>query len=625
MNPELSIEINGKSSSTLFGSVVEIVVDTTIFSACMFTILFEEEPNTSGDLEYVDDTSTFKLGALVKIWAKVVDPHTLGEISGTLIKGEITAIEPLFREDGQIRLRIRGYDKAHRLMMGKKSRTFGDGNSPDAISEEEIIEKIAKENKLRVASIDGRISGLQYDHVMQFNQSDWDFLWSRARLMGCQVYVDGDVLYFEEAGKERGETVQLYWGENLSRFEPRIVSAGGATKTSASGWSSVDGAAARAELSSVSSKTIAVIPGNKSTAGAQIKEAFAIAEDTVINPFVKNIQAARVLSEARLVEHESQFVRAAGEVTEGDPRLLAGTMINVSNIGRRFSGNYYITEARHIYGNGNYKVQFQVSGRNPYTFRNILMGTQVDGNKIDGVVVGVVTDVEDPEKLGRVKVKYPWMPQYNGAELGSGYARVAGPGVGQERGIYFLPEVDDEVLIAFEQGDINSPYIVGALWSRRNKPPSDLDGDVVSGKKINQRVLRSRSGHVILLDDTEGKEKIAIQDKTGKNSILIDSAKNSMDIKVEGDLTIDVAGKFTVKSRMDLVLDSQAKLDMQSQQGASLKGSPTAMLDLQPSSTALKGSQVDIQGTAQTTVQGASTSVKGTAMVEVQAALVKIN
>ena len=117
--------------------------------------------------------------------------------------------------------------------------------------------------------------------------------------------------------------------------------------------------------------------------------------------------------------------------------------------------------------------------------------------RLYGVVFGIVTNNKDPEGLGRVKVKLPWMAD----ELESNWARVVTPMAGAQRGIYFLPEVDDEVLVAFEHGSAEHPYVLGALWNGKDKPPeSNSDG------KNNTRTIRSRSGHVIRLTDTAGEK-----------------------------------------------------------------------------------------------------------------------
>jgi len=631
MYPEFSVKINGIPDPTLFGDIVEIVVDTSVFSASMFTIVIEEKPDIPGIFTYTDNVARFRIGASVEISAKVKLPPMMLPVSNTLIKGEITAIEPMFRDDGRVLLRIRGYDRAHRLMMGKKTRTFGDGNPlVPTMTEMQIVQKIASENGLTPRIDPTGVAPLLYHYVMQYNQSDWDFLWSRAQMVGYEVFVDDKTLHFEKAGFPRGVPVTLAWGQDLKKFEPRIVSAGGATKTTVSSWDDKTKKSVRSSSPMTISNTMAAIPGNLPPGSKQIQSAFSAHEDTVADPRAQSVAAAKILADARLVEHESQFVRASGEVSGGSPNLVAGTSITVMNVGVRFSGKYYVTEAKHIYRRGDYTVQFQVSGRHPYTIRHMLLGKETESNKIDGVVIGIVTDVNDLENLGRVKVKFPWMP--DGDDLASGFARVASPGAGKQYGLFFVPEVNDEVLVAFEQGDVSSPYIVGALWSKTVPPPAAPSGKAVLAGKVNQRIVRSRSGHIIVLDDTAGQEKITIQDKTGKNSIIIDSVKNSMDIKVAGDLTIDVTGKFTVNSKMDMVLDTKAKgaitaatnLNMEAKTGASLKAGQSA-LDLTAAGSALKGTKVDVQGTAQTNIQGAQTSVKGTAMVEVQGALVKIN
>ena len=171
-----------------------------------------------------------------------------------------------------------------------------------------------------------------------------------------------------------------------------------------------------------------------------------------------------------------------------------------------------------------------------------LLINQNQSQGFNGVTIAIVTNNTDPDNLGRIKVKFPWLSQ----EEESFWARILTPMAGKDRGIYFLPEVDDEVLVAFEQGNMNVPYILGALWNGIDKPPAKNDDG-----KNNQRMIKSRSGHQIILDDTEGEEKIIIEDKTGKNQILIDSKENNMNIKVEKDLTIETKGKIILKSSDD--------------------------------------------------------------------------
>ena len=136
-------------------------------------------------------------------------------------------------------------------------------------------------------------------------------------------------------------------------------------------------------------------------------------------------------------------------------------------------------------------------------------------DRIYGVVVGVVTNNQDPDNLGRVKVRLPWLT----GDDESNWARIATLMAGKERGSFFLPEVDDEVLLAFEHGDVRFPYVIGALWNGVDKPPrTNADG------KNNQRTIKSRKGHELIFDDSDGKEQVEIHTKAGHRILLDDSS-----------------------------------------------------------------------------------------------------
>lgn len=199
--------------------------------------------------------------------------------------------------------------------------------------------------------------------------------------------------------------------------------------------------------------------------------------------------------------------------------------------------------------------------------------------KVYGVVVGVVTNNQDPEGLGRVKVLFPWLSDSEESH----WARVATLMAGKDRGSFYLPEVDDEVLLAFEHGDVRFPYVVGTLWNGQDTPRyNNADG------KNDKRVLTSRSGHefifddndqqgkvvihtkknhTITLDDSAGGEKISIADKSG-NSVEIDSNQNSIavksglkltiesqviEIKAGGTMKLEATGTLTIKGAVVMI------------------------------------------------------------------------
>jgi uncharacterized protein involved in type VI secretion and phage assembly len=196
-----------------------------------------------------------------------------------------------------------------------------------------------------------------------------------------------------------------------------------------------------------------------------------------------------------------------------------------------------------------------------------------DGARFWGVTVGLVTNNKDPDGLGRVKLALPWLADGFETE----WARVASPMAGKGRGLYALPEVDDEVLVGFAHGRLDAPFVLGGLWNGKDKPPeSNADG------KNDHRSLTSRSGHVVRLSDKSGEERIEILDKSGKNSVVVDTKSNTVTVTADADVvvratkgTLTLAGEKGVEIKAgngDVKVTAGSGIDVKANAKLVLKG-----------------------------------------------------
>jgi uncharacterized protein involved in type VI secretion and phage assembly len=193
-----------------------------------------------------------------------------------------------------------------------------------------------------------------------------------------------------------------------------------------------------------------------------------------------------------------------------------------------------------------------VRGRRRGTLIELASGGGAPESRRLGPVIGIVTNVKDEDNEGKVKVKFPWLS--DGEE--SAWARFASPMAGPDRGLQLVPEVDDEVLVVFERGDPNRPIVIGSMWNGVDASP--LGGDAISGDgAVQQRMLKTRIGHTILLDDSDSSKSIVITDSAG-NKMTWDAANNKIEIASQGDLKVAAQGDLQVSATGTLKLEGQA-------------------------------------------------------------------
>ena len=170
--------------------------------------------------------------------------------------------------------------------------------------------------------------------------------------------------------------------------------------------------------------------------------------------------------------------------------------------------------------------------------------------RMKGMVVGLVTSLEDPDGLGRIKVSYPWLSDDNE----SNWARLATPLAGPELGMWFLPEIGDEAVLAFEMDDIRRPFIVGFLWNGDNAPPS---------AEAKERIIKTVSGHQITFNDASGKESITIEDSSGVNKVILN----------KDGISIESTGEFKVKAKK-VQVEAETTMDLKASAKLTAKGNP---------------------------------------------------
>lgn len=173
------------------------------------------------------------------------------------------------------------------------------------------------------------------------------------------------------------------------------------------------------------------------------------------------------------------------------------------------------------------------------------------GGRFYGVYPALVTDIADPDGQGRVRVQLPWSSDEGGRRY-EVWARLATLMAGGNRGSWFIPDVNDEVLVSFEAGDTRRPYVIGALWNGQDSPPESMDG----GGQNNRKVMRSRNGVKLTLDDQSGQEQFIVETPGGQRITLkdgpgavevVDSNGNSIKLETAG-VTVNAAAKVTVSA-----------------------------------------------------------------------------
>ncbi len=559
----LHVQLNGTVlPDPLALRLVEGWVDSSVNVPAAFQLTFSDK----------DSKLTTKF-PMLKIGAKVIiSPFTDGRRGDPMMTGEVTALE-MDSEPGSGRhLLVRGYDPGHRLLRNRRVEGYPNMTASD------IVRRIAGQNGLKIGKIES--TSAVYDLATQPNITDWDFL--------SRLAAENDVrLSFDNQGKlnfagldpasgapsDTTPAAQspyvLDFGANNLHSRATMTAAGQVRKVNVRGWDMRTRQKLQAPVPAVTSKDISadMTPG-------QVTLPFGASELTATHIPYTTLSQVTHAAKALADDVTGAFAELEVAIT-GNPELKPGTPIAVKGAGFPFEGKYTATGVRHVFASGDlYTTWLTVSGRQFRSLYGLASGGTEQAPPMPGVAVALVTNTKDPLRMGRVRLSFPWLS----ATYESDWCRVAQFG-GKGGGGLLLPEVNDEVLCAFDRGSLEHPYVIAGLYNGIDKHTREPDNypavDPTSGE-INWRSLTGRSGHTLEILESggaarmesgirlrTGKGRLHIQMNEARTSLTIHSdgsvdirGTRSVDIEAGGDLSLKAGGNLSLKSGGAIEIDA---------------------------------------------------------------------
>jgi uncharacterized protein involved in type VI secretion and phage assembly len=495
-------------------------------------------------LEHID-SSPLTVGAQVEIRLAAAG----GDALQLVLSGQIAAVEPEFGRHGAV-LAARGYDGSHVLNRSRATETYQNMSSDD------IAAKVADRAGLDAGTIES--AGDVHDFVQQNNETDWEFLWRLARRIDFEVGVDGGALNFQKAGKDDGdEPPTLRWGEDLWTFRPRVTGVQQVDEVVVRSWDP-------ASKDVIESRQSAGTPdADIGIERGDVGSALGGGSMMMADRPVLSSDEADSLATSMASRLANAFVEAEG-TCRGNPGLAAGVRVQIDGVGQLYGGVYTLSATSHVYRVGQgYETRFSVTGRSPRSLVDLLNPAPVE-RWGGSVVVGIVTQNSDPDGMGRVRVRYPAL----GDDIEGWWARIAAPAAGSERGLLMMPIAGDEVLVAFEHGDVRRPYVLGALWNGSDTPGDDLV-------------------------QTDGSFALRSDHKVGVH------AADAITLETDSDLTITADGKISQKAGDDASVEGQ---------NVNVKANSSLTIEATGDLT-IKGASITVQSSGAVQVSGASISL----------------
>ncbi|ATL30472.1 VgrG-related protein [Streptomyces formicae] len=529
--------------------LVEGWVDSSVNVPSAFQLTFVD---SGGDI--LEKFPQIKVGA-----EAVLAPFTDGVRGKPMLTGEVTALEVDSDASGKT-LVVRGYDPGHRLLRNRRVQGYPNMTASD------IVRRVAGLNRLKIGKIES--TPTVYELATQPNITDWDFLSRLAQENDSRLSFDEDgKLNFAglkpAAGAPADTTPSsqspyvLEFRHNALHSRVAVTASGQVATAGARGW---DVRSKRA-LSSTSPATVSK-DIDAGITPAQLSQPFGKSELTSTQtPYTTQAQvrhAAKSLAD----DVSGSFAELEVAVT-GNPDLQPGRPVALKGAGFPFEGKYTATGVRHVFESGRpFTTWLTVSGRQFRSLYGLASGGADAAPPMPGVAMALVSNAKDPLKMNRVKLRFPWLSD----TYESDWCRIAQLG-GVRGGGLIMPEVGDEVLVAFDRGSLEHPYVLAGLYNGRDKPTPNTDGlqpiDPTSGR-VNWRSISSRSGHTMELVDAKSRMKSGIRLQTGNGRLTVhmDETKTSVTIKSDGSVSITGTRNVSIKAGGNLSLTAGGSLTM---------------------------------------------------------------
>jgi phage protein D/phage baseplate assembly protein gpV len=543
--------------------------------ACTLAVGYQAK--TEGNPYQPLDDSKFEVGASLEVKLGSTEDRT----TQTLFKGEIVTVEPDFQA-GSVAMVVRAYDRSHRMMRARKQRAFLNKTISD------IVKEVAQAYNFSVST---KSSGGPLDFVLQHNETDWEFIWRLARRIGFEFLVTDESTAEFGPPKLDGD-VELSYPEDLHSFRPRVTAVQQVEKVNVRGFDLKSKQDVSVTASSPTQLTEAGIK-RQDVASKFSGDALEISGQS----FASSDEATK-MAQSMLDQLANAYLGAEGSCP-GNPKIKAGAKLTVKGVGSDFSGTYRIAKARHLLGTaGGYTTEFSNS-----VGEHTLLGQAGGGNsgalRVESIMVGVVTNNNDPKKWGRVKIK---LPALSGEE--TFWAPVLLPAAGKERGLSMLPVAGEQVIVAFENGDPSYPYVLGSMFNGKDTPGDEMA--VADGS------FALKSDHKALI---AAKEDINLRTDQGKWIIEVKGGEITEDVKSPGNYTGNFDGQYKVTANQAITIESK--------QGVTIKA-PQISVEADASMSLKAKGQLSVESQGVLELKGATVTVSGQAAVNISGGLINL-